>query len=63
MMIWSHIVTGIGRGARLMVGRGLATNRGVGRRITLDGGSITTIDGRGVRVVATTEIEVGGDLH
>ena len=62
MMIGFHIVTVIGRGARLMVGPGLATNRGVGRRITSDGGSITTIDGRGVHAAGTTGIEVGGDL-
>jgi|SRR6476619_2047592 len=62
-MIGFHIVTAIGRGAHLMVGRGLVTNPGVGRRITSDGGSITTIDGRGVHAVGTTEIEVGGDLH
>ena len=60
MLIGLLIVTAIGCGVRLTAGRGLVMNRGAGRRITTDGGSITTIAGPGVRAVATTTNEVGG---
>ena len=51
----------IGFGVRHTDGPGLVTSRGVGRRITMDAGSITTTIGRGVRAAATTELTVGGD--
>ena len=51
----------IGRGVRLMVGRGLVTNRGDGRRITTAAGSITTTTGPGCRAVNSIEDGVGGD--
>ena len=51
----------IGRGVHLTVGRGLATNRGDGLRITTAAGSTTTTTGHGCRAVISTEDEVGGD--
>ena len=60
MLIGLLIATVIGCGVRPTVGLGLVMNRGAGRRITTDDGSITTIAGLGVRAVATTTIEVGG---
>ena len=50
----------IGPGVRLMAGRGLAMNRGVGRLITTVVGFTTTAIGHGVRAVSFTGIAVGG---
>lgn len=58
-----RIVTVIGPGVRRMVGRGSVTNRGVGRRITTDAGSITTTPGPGCREAISTRSEAGGDLR
>ena len=50
----------IGRGVRLTVGRGSATNLGDGRRITTVAGFITTTTGPGCRAVDSTANAVGG---
>src|SRR5205807_926839 len=49
-----------GSGARLMGGRGPATNPGAGRLITTVVGSTTTTSGRGVRTARSDDIAVGG---
>lgn len=53
----------IGRGVRLTVGRGSATNRGVGLRITTAAGFITTTTGPGCHAAGSIETAVGGDPH
>ena len=46
-----------------MAGPGLVMNPGVGRRITTDAGSITTMPGPGARVVDSSRSAVGGVLR
>src|ERR1044072_6448123 len=58
--IGRRIVTGVGCGARRMVGRGLVPSRGVGRRITTVAGCCAITSGLGCRAVNTTAGEVGG---
>src|SRR5687767_2500047 len=55
-----HIAMVIGPGVRRMAGRGLVSNRGVGRLITMGAGSITTTRGFGSRGVTSTRSEAGG---
>ena len=50
-----------GYGVRRMVGPGWVMNRGDGRHITTDDGCITTVTGRGVLGVHTSDITAGGD--
>jgi hypothetical protein len=61
--IGPHIAMDIGRGVRRTVGRGSATNHGVGRLITMAAGFITTATGPGCRAAGFIEIAVGGDRH
>ena len=51
----------IGRGVHLTVGRGSATNRGDGLRITTAAGFITITTGPGCHAVNSIEDAVGGD--
>ena len=60
-LIGRHIDMVTGYGVRRMVGPGWAMNPGDGRHITTDDGCITTVTGRGVLGVHTSDITAGGD--